>query len=279
MKSLIHSAPLTRSGQPRWACPIETPLDLRVLNWGQRSGGQFCAKASRSVGWAYVVILRGNPILQKGSDSVRLAAGNIVILDPQCACEWSDSARGVSDVLVWVWKSAPRCAECTPSHGDFCRFESEYSLRHKLKQIHMQCRGEVEHPDSLTQLELEQARLQLDLAIARSQRPRLQPPKAPLRLQFALRWLGQNLDEPKPVTALSDYLQVSPVTLNRLFHSHLHESIAAYHHRLKMERARAWLEGGRIAVKEVSFALGYRHPNDFSRAFKRFTGHSPKEMR
>jgi transcriptional regulator GlxA family with amidase domain len=133
----------------------------------------------------------------------------------------------------------------------------------------------VEHPDSLTGLELEQARLRLDLTIARSRRPRLQPPKASQRLQFALRWLGQNLDEPKPVTALSDYLQVSPVTMNRLFHTQLGQSVAEYHHRLKMERAMAWLEGGRIAVKEVSFALGYRHANDFSRAFKRFTGRSP----
>ncbi len=39
------------------------------------------------------------------------------------------------------------------------------------------------------------------------------------------------------------------------------------------------LETDRFSVKEIAYALGYKHPNDFSRAFKHFVGKSPKSCR
>jgi AraC-like DNA-binding protein len=38
------------------------------------------------------------------------------------------------------------------------------------------------------------------------------------------------------------------------------------------------LETARFSVKEIAYALGYKHPNDFSRAFKQFVGRSPKSV-
>ncbi|MCX7886899.1 MAG: helix-turn-helix domain-containing protein [Verrucomicrobiae bacterium] len=46
---------------------------------------------------------------------------------------------------------------------------------------------------------------------------------------------------------------------------------------MRMERARQLLAEGRL-VKEVAFALGYRHANDFSRAYKKFSGHMPRRQ-
>jgi two-component system response regulator YesN len=51
-----------------------------------------------------------------------------------------------------------------------------------------------------------------------------------------------------------------------------------YHQRLKMARAQELLETDRFSVKEIAYALGYKHPNDFSRAFKQFVGKSPKSI-
>jgi len=42
-----------------------------------------------------------------------------------------------------------------------------------------------------------------------------------------------------------------------------------------MERASQLLEKKGVAVKEVAYELGYLHANDFSRAFKKFTGRNP----
>jgi two-component system response regulator YesN len=48
---------------------------------------------------------------------------------------------------------------------------------------------------------------------------------------------------------------------------------------MKMARAQELLETDRFSVKEIAYALGYKHPNDFSRAFKHFVGKSPKSCR
>ncbi len=273
---MTSQALFSKGDLTRWGCPNGVQLDLLSLSWGRY--GQ-SPRSPRHQGWIYAFVYKGARMLELAKSSVRLPAGQLVIVDPACACRWSDASAGASQLLTWLWMAPPRCAECTPPTGGFRLFPVDPPLRQKLKQIHLLCRSTVEHPDGLTKLELEQSRLQLDLAIARSQRPKLNPPQTDLRLQFALRWLAQNLDEPKPVIVLCDYLQVSQATLNRLFRSQLRESVATYYHRLKMERAREWLAAGHVAVKEVSFALGYKQPNDFSRAFKKFTGQSPRCLR
>lgn len=276
---LLNPAPARETALTRWVAPAGTDLDLLYLNWGQRRHGQSPARLATHQGWIYAYVHKGNPALQVARRVVRLQPGQFAIVDPACSSAWTDTPHGVSELLTWLWLTPPRCEEAAPAQGDFRLFQLDHPLRHKLRQLHLLCRGEVEHPDTLTKLQLEQVRLQLDLALARSGQPKLQPPQTSLRIQFALRWLAQNLDEPRPVSALCDYLQVSQVTLNRLFRMHLGESLAAYHHRLKMERARSWLAGGQIAVKEASFALGYKHSNDFSRAFKKFTGANPRAIK
>lgn len=99
-----------------------------------------------------------------------------------------------------------------------------------------------------------------------------------MRLEFAISWLSQNMAQRRPVSALCEYLQISPGTLNRLFQAHLHESVAAYFLRIRMERARQLLETGQATIKETAFAMGFKHPNDFTRAFKKFCGKNPSDL-
>jgi len=261
----------------RWAAPAGAQLDLLYLNWGLRRHGKAPPRPAPQQGWVYALVLKGNPSLQTGKETLRLQSGQLAVIDPGCSSGWTDAPQGVAELLTWVWLTQPRCEECLPAPAGFRVFQLDRALRQKVRQLHGLCRGEVERPDSLTKIQIEQVRLQLDVLLARSGQPKIQPPQSDLRAQFALRWLAQNLDEPRPVSALCDYLQVSQATLNRLFRAHLGESLAAYHHRLKMERAKEWLADGRIAVKQVSLALGYRHSNDFSRAYKKFTGANPRK--
>jgi len=67
--------------------------------------------------------------------------------------------------------------------------------------------------------------------------------------------------------------------LNRLFLRRLRNPFAVVFHRMRMERARKWLIGKRRSVKDVALSLGYKHPNDFSRAFKKMTGDVPSACR
>jgi AraC-like DNA-binding protein len=270
---------LPPAGRPRWVCPASAQLDLLYLGWGKRRFGQSPIPQSRHPGWVYFLVLRGSPTMRLEAKSFRTRPGLALILGPDCASGWSDAPGAVCELLTWVWRTPPRCAECEPPADGWRELNADAALRRALQHAHALCREEVERPSALTKPALEHARLHIELAIARALRPRPAASEPALRLELALRWLAENFAVNTPVSALCEYLQLSPATLHRLFHAHLRESVTAHHARLRMERARQLLANERASVKEVAFALGYRHANDFSRAFKKFTGHNPAVCR
>jgi len=260
---------LPPAGRPRWVCPASAQLDLLYLGWGKRRFGQSPIPQSRHPGWVYFLVQTGQPTLCLETQPLRTRPGLALIVGPDCASGWTDFPNGICEVLTWVWRSPPRCEElATPANG-WRNFSADAALQRVLEQAHAWCRREVERPGALTKPALEHARLHMELALARSLQARPTAPEPALRMELALRWLAENLATANPVAALCEYLQVSPVTLNRLFRAQLGESVATYHARLRMERARQLLADG-LLVKEVAFALGYRHANDFSRAYKKF---------
>ena len=262
-------------GRPRWVCPDTAALDLLYLGWGRRRFGPNPIPPSRHPGWVCFFIGAGRPVLQLEGAPLATHAGQVLVVGPDCVSGWTDTPLGVSEVLTWVWRSPPRCPECAPPAGAWRAFDTSPALRRLLREAHAQCRAEVGGPDSLTGQALEQTRLRIDVALARSTRGRPAVPAPALRLELALGWMAQNLAEPSPVAALSEYLQVSPVTLQRLFQTQLGESAGARHSRLRMDRARELLAQEGATVKEAAYTLGYRHPNDLSRAFKRQFGRPP----
>lgn len=46
-------------------------------------------------------------------------------------------------------------------------------------------------------------------------------------------------------------------------------------HRLALH----YLSGGKVSVNEAAYLVGFSEPAAFSRAFKRWTGHSPRALR
>jgi AraC family transcriptional regulator of arabinose operon len=270
---------LPPAGRPRWVCPASAQLDLLYLGWGKRRFGQSPIPQSRHPGWVYFLVRTGTPQLHLETNLLRTRPGQVLLVGPDCASGWTDAIGSVCELLTWVWRTPPRCVECAPPSNGWREFAADAALQRALQHAHVLCREEVERPSPLTKPALEHARLHIDLALARSLQPRPAAPEPALRLELALRWLAENLATPNPVASLCEYLQVSPVTLNRLFRSHLREGVAAHHARLRMEHARQLLTGGQMSVKEVAFAVGYRHANDFSRAFKRFTGYTPAVSR
>jgi AraC-like DNA-binding protein len=279
MSTLPNALHLPPPGRPRWVCAESAQLDLLYLAWGHRVYGRNPIPMSRHPGWHYVLVSRGSPTLILEQEQKVLNPGDFLVIDPDCASGWTDKPDAVCDLLVWIWRSGPRCSECTAAPGAYQQWTIDPRLQHKLEQLHTLCRQEVERPDELTKLAIEQLHIAIDVTVARLIRPKTQPPEPSVRMELAIRWMAQNLAERNPVRALCEYLQISPATLARMFQTHHGESPATYHQRMKMARAQELLETKRFSVKEIAYALGYKHPNDFSRAFKHFVGKSPKSCR
>ena len=276
MTTLPKALYLPPPGRPRWVCPESGLTDLMYLAWGHRQYGQNPIPVSCHPGWHYVLVNRGKPTLVLEHERQVLSAGDFLVIDPDCASGWVDRPDAVSDLLVWIWRTGPRCPDCAVASGTFRQWKIGTRLWHKLEQFHSLCRQEVERPDELAKLALDQLHIAIDVTVARLVQRKAQAPEPSVRMELAVRWMAQNLAEPHPVTALAEYLQVSAATLARMFHSQHRASPAAYHQRLKMARAQELLDTGRFSVKEIAYTMGYKHPNDFSRAFKQFVGKSPK---
>ena len=274
---VLHLPPV---GRPRWVCPKHLKLDLQYLSWGRRRFGKAGVPISLHLGWVYCLVLHGNPILQLLSGAIPVQPGLILVLGPDCASGWTDNSdESIAELLTWVWNGAPRCPGLDSVRDGVQTFTADRRLIRTLQQLHSLCRRELEKPDALSALALEELRIRMDIALARSKTPQLSAPEPALRLELALRWLAQNVRERNPVAPLSEYLQVSAITLNRLFRTHLRESVTSYHTRVRMERAAQLLGSDGVAVKEVAYELGYVHANDFSRAFKKFTGRNPSQRK
>lgn len=78
---------------------------------------------------------------------------------------------------------------------------------------------------------------------------------------------------------LCRYLATSEERFTRLFRSATGSTPAHFYNRLLLERGRDLLQAGSMAVKEVSYELGFRTPSHFVAAFRREYGQTPQAAR
>jgi AraC-like DNA-binding protein len=78
---------------------------------------------------------------------------------------------------------------------------------------------------------------------------------------------------------LCRYLATSEERFTRLFRSATGSTPANFYNRLLLERGCDLLRTTPMAVKEVSYELGFRTPSHFVAAFRREFGHTPQSLR
>lgn len=74
-------------------------------------------------------------------------------------------------------------------------------------------------------------------------------------------------------------VHLSSSYLSRLFKNYMGQTFSEYVLRKRMERACVLLSDSRNRIYEVSDAIGYDSPKNFTRAFKNYYNQSPKEYR
>ncbi len=259
-------------GQLRWVSAPVAAMPLMYLSWGRPFLEKTPAPIARHAGWVYVFVQRGHPRLVLLDRQVKLAAGDYVILHPDCLSDWA----GEADLFGWTWRDQPTCGACRPERGGYRRWTLDRTRRREVARLHSETRREIEHPDSITPQAVAHLQGRLDVLLARATNRQPAISDAALRMELATRWLMENLAVRQPVRGLCHYLQVSPATLERLFRQHLQIAPLDYHRHLRLCRARELLEAGTHSVKQVAYAVGYRHPHDFTRAFTRWAKYPPR---
>ncbi len=100
------------------------------------------------------------------------------------------------------------------------------------------------------------------------------------RLDELLRGLNDwPLDQPLKLTLLESGSQLSARHIHDLLRSQLGMTALAWLERRRLDAARQRLTSEDTALKEIAFALGFRHPPHFTAWFKRHTGMTPTAFR
>lgn len=248
------------------------PFELAYLSWGNRWYGDAPAVPRAHDGWHYFVCLEGSPELSvNGRRGLPTPKGAAVICDPDCIVGHYDQPGRQCQMLTWVWRTPPQHSALRPQPEGMIRLTLPADVVRQLKKLHEQCRKAVGQETESNLLQLRTARLQLDLLMLEGQEQRAATERD-FRIHLATEFLRANLSQPEPVKQLCEHLHVSEASLKRLFHQHTGKSPRAFVSEWRMQWAHEQLAGLKTSVKSVAFALGYRHANDFSRAFKRHYG-------
>jgi AraC-like DNA-binding protein len=92
-------------------------------------------------------------------------------------------------------------------------------------------------------------------------------------------YIARHFHQSLQVTQLARQVGLNKTKLKTLFRLILHETICGYLLRCRMERAMELLDAGERGIAEVGYAVGYNYPANFTSAFRRHYGVSPRRYR
>ena len=92
-------------------------------------------------------------------------------------------------------------------------------------------------------------------------------------------YLMENLDKPLKTEEIAERFSCSPSYLFTLFKKSTGYSVIQFFNLKKVQKACEYLHYTDLSIKEISFRVGFQDPLYFSRLFKKYMGHSPRDYK
>jgi len=266
---------LPASDRSFWRNEAGDDIPLLYLAWGRRDFSGRGIPVSTHEGWVVVYIEEGSPTIILNGETRKLQPGQALFIREDCPFGWASGDSATWKFLLWMWRK--------PLHSELAQLPKNFSSLHTVpdtqrnywKQIHAYCREEILSRDLFSASWLESCQRQLEVLLLRLMQDRPDQKPVDARITRALDWMRRHLDSAEPVARLCDFLNLSQPTLHRLFTAETGESALAHFQKLKMQRAGELIAEGKESIKAIAFSLGYRHTNDFSRAYRQHFGSAP----
>ena len=103
-------------------------------------------------------------------------------------------------------------------------------------------------------------------------------PKLKAIAETARELLIAELTNPPSVAELAQRVGVNSLKLQRLFHQYFNNTPYGVLTEYKMQQAYYLLQHSQRQISQIAYELGYKHPNNFTTAFIRYYGVSPKQI-
>ncbi len=260
-----------------WRAPADCEWALQYLGWGARNYGVAPIAETRHEGWVYALVEAGNPTLLHDGKCQRIESPSLVIIGPDCAFGWRDQARGTSRLLVWMWRQPVHAAFGELRRNALVRYALTPGELESLRRLHAATRMEAHRNDAHSPAALWALQSLLETRLVRMTEGWHENARQELG-ERALSWVESHLATRQPLARLADFLAVSPATVQRLFRESFGTTVMKKIAELRQREAERLLATEGTTVKEVAYRLGYRHPHDFSRAFRKSSGRLPSQL-
>lgn len=99
------------------------------------------------------------------------------------------------------------------------------------------------------------------------------------RVHEARDLIADQFQKPPSIPKLARLVGLNQTKLKSLFKATFGTTINDFTQKCRMDRAAELLTSSDIGVAEVAYAVGYEYPANFSNAFKRYFGHTPRQLR
>ena len=98
-------------------------------------------------------------------------------------------------------------------------------------------------------------------------------------LEQARRFLAEHRNTDLSLSQVAGQFNLSPCHFCKVFKTQTGLTFTEYRTRVRVERAREPLVGGRLRISEVAFEAGFNSIPHFNRVFRRYVGSAPSEYR
>jgi AraC family transcriptional regulator len=99
------------------------------------------------------------------------------------------------------------------------------------------------------------------------------------RIEAAIHYIVEHLDEPIDLRDLADHVCLSRFHFHRIFQALMGETVGEVVRRVRLERAATRLRTSDTPITELAFEAGYATHEAFIRAFRAAFGYTPSAMR
>ncbi|WP_342416812.1 AraC family transcriptional regulator [Paenibacillus sp. FSL R10-2782] len=92
-------------------------------------------------------------------------------------------------------------------------------------------------------------------------------------------YIEERFNDDLSLEEVADFVHLNPHYFSKIFKQEYGETFIDFVTRLRIDKAISLIKAGNLALKEISFEVGYKDPNYFSRVFKKITGVPPTEFK
>lgn len=103
--------------------------------------------------------------------------------------------------------------------------------------------------------------------------------QAKIILTKAKEYIENKFSDSLTLEEVAEHVELSPVYFSKFFKENFGVTFIDYVTTIRMNHAKKEMKDPSKSLKEICYSVGYKDPNYFSRAFKKYTGLSPTEYR